>query len=699
MPVLSGCTVEKIIYTNPENLYTIARLAHGSDNITAVFYDRCREGEKLNLTGTWVTHKKYGKQFKADNLERSSELTEDDISAILQNVKGIGPARAELLISHFGLETLNVAKTNPESFKGIGIPENIIENIKLEFAENETVSKLKEMLLPLGLTINLIQKIYKQYQDKALDILCQNPYKLADDIKGIGYKKADDIALKLGVDPRDDLRVMACIEYVLKKQASLGNVFLTKQQLLIETLKEMRQPIPTAKILQSIRNNFNLIEQGDRVYLKYLHHYENIIAKKLKRLSTSTSLAVKNIDSIIKAVETQNNITYTPIQKEAIKRTFQHGVSVITGGPGTGKTTITKAIIEIAQKQNMTVELAAPTGKAAKRMEEVTEHPAKTIHRLLEYKPNGHDDVYAMEFARNELNPIDADLIIIDEASMIDTVLMYHLINAVKSTIVFIGDQNQLPSIGPGTILVDMISALPATRLDVIFRQKDTSSIITNSSRINMGLYPLFNDKDFEFYEYQSPEQILEIYKRELAAGDEVQILTPVKKSETGTINLNKIIQENINPEHPDKPQINFGDKVFRVGDLVMQQENNYDKDIYNGDSGTVVRIYQDDDDSIHTIVDFFSREVEFIDDEVKSLTLAYSITIHKSQGSQFGTVIIPLTTSHFIMLKRNLIYTAVTRAKKKVIIIGQKKAVAIAVKTLDSSKRNTSLGELLAEK
>ena len=387
MPVLSGCTVEKIIYTNPENLYTIARLAHGPNNITAVFYDRAREGEKLNLTGTWVTHKKYGKQFKADNLERSSELTEDDISAILQNVKGIGPARAELLISNFGLKTLEIAKTNPESFKGLGIPENVIENIKLEFAENETISKLKETLLPLGLTINLIQKIYKQYQDKALDILRRNPYKLADDIKGIGYKKADDVALKLGMDPRDELRVIACTEYVLKKQASFGNVYLTKQELLLEVLKEMRQPIPTVKILQSIRNNFNLIEQGDRVYLKYLYQYELMIAKKLTRLSASAPLTVKNIDNIIELIEVQNSINYTPIQKKAIKKCFKHGVSIITGGPGTGKTTITKAIIEIALSQNKTVQLAAPTGKAAKRMEEVTGHPAKTIHRLLEYKP------------------------------------------------------------------------------------------------------------------------------------------------------------------------------------------------------------------------------------------------------------------------------------------------------------------------
>ena len=344
----------------------------------------------------------------------------------------------------------------------------------------------------------------------------------------------------------------------------------------------------------------------------------------------------------------------------------------------------------------MTVQLAAPTGKAAKRMEEVTGHPAKTIHRLLEYKPNGDaEDETTMEFARNELNPIDADLIVIDETSMIDTNLMYHLINAVKSSIVFIGDQNQLPSIGPGTVLADMMKALPTTKLDIIFRQKNTSAIIPNSDRINKGLFPFFNNKDFIFYEYESPDQILEIYKKELKTGDEVQILTPVKRSETGTINLNKLIQDNINPEHPNKPQVVFGDKTFRVGDRVMQHQNNYDKEIFNGDTGIITKIYKDEDE-IHTVVDFLGREVEFIDDEVKTLDLSYAMTIHKSQGSQFDTVIIPLTTSHFIMLKRNLIYTAVTRAKKKVIIVGQKKAIAIAVKTLDSSKRNTSLGEFL---
>jgi len=695
LPVLNGCTVEKIIYSNPENLYTVARLSNGEDLITAVFYDRCREGEKLNLTGSWVNHEKYGKQFKATILERSNELTEEDIAAILQNVKGIGPARAKKLIEEYGLKTLEIAKTNPDRFKELGIPERVIENIKLEFAENETVTKLKETLLPLGLTINLVQKVYKYFEDKATDILRRNPYRLTD-IKGIGYKKADDIALRLGINPRDDLRVLACVEFVLRKHASMGHVYLTRNELLSAALKEMKEPIPTVKILQSIRNNRNLQEVEDRVYLRYLYLYEEMIAKKLMRLSKTSPLSVKNIDSIIKKIEAQNNITYTPTQIDAIKKAFKHGVSIITGGPGTGKTTITKAIIEIAKKEGMTVQLAAPTGKAAKRMEEVTGHPAKTIHRLLEYKPNGDaEDETTMEFARNELNPIDADLIVIDETSMIDTNLMYHLINAVKSSIVFIGDQNQLPSIGPGTVLADMMKALPTTKLDIIFRQKNTSAIIPNSDRINKGLYPFFNNKDFIFYEYESPDQILEIYKKELKTGDEVQILTPVKRSETGTINLNKLIQDNINPEHPNKPQVVFGDKTFRVGDRVMQHQNNYDKEIFNGDTGIITKIYKDEDE-IHTVVDFLGREVEFIDDEVKTLDLSYAMTIHKSQGSQFDTVIIPLTTSHFIMLKRNLIYTAVTRAKKKVIIVGQKKAIAIAVKTLDSSKRNTSLGEFL---
>jgi exodeoxyribonuclease V alpha subunit len=692
---LNNCIVDKIIYHNPENLYTVARLRHGQESVVAVFNDRCNTGEKLNITGNWINHQKYGKQFKVEHIERSTELTPEEVSTVLQNIKGIGPARAEAIISQFGTKALEMAQENPEAFKEI-LPEKIIENIKEEFREGEFLNKLKRLLLPLGLTNIMIRKIYKQYGEESMKVLQKNPYKLADDIKGIGYKKADEIALKLGINPKDNLRVTACIEYVLKKQASLGHVYLTREELLPLVLEETKQTLATPQILQCIKDNTNLIKDGERIYLKYLYRFEKKIAEKLYKLQQITKIDNMNIERVLEEIEKRDCITYTQQQKEAIKKAFKHGVSIITGGPGTGKTTIIKAIIEIAQKKGLKIELAAPTGKAAKRMEEVTGHPAKTIHRLLEYKPIEDRDECTMEFERNEENPIDADLIIIDEVSMIDTVLMYYLIKAISGTVVFIGDQDQLPSIGAGNVLYDMIETLPTTKLDVIFRQKEMSAIITNSSRINKGLYPCFNNKDFRFYEYESPQQILELYIKELQTGDEVQILTPVKKSETGTVNLNKIIQAAINPARIDKPQITYKDKVFRVGDRVMQQVNDYDKECFNGDTGIIKNIFKDQEENVHAVVDYQGREVIYTDEEIDDLMLAYAITIHKAQGAQFDTVIIPLTTSHYIMLKRNLIYTAVTRAVKKVIIIGQKKAIMIAAKTIDSTKRNTSLGEQL---
>lgn len=698
---LNNCIVDKIIYHNPENLYTVARLKHGQESITAVFNDRCRTGEKLDLVGRWAGHPKYGRQFKAEYVKRSVEQTLDGVSAVLQDIKGIGPARAKAIISKFGAKALEIAQENPEAFKEI-LPEKIVENIKEEFKEGESLNKLKRLLLPLGLTNTMIRKIYKQYGEESVKILQKNPYKLASDIKGIGYKKADEIAFKLGIDPKDDLRVTACIEYVLKKQASLGHVYLTRNELLPLVLEETRQTLATPQILRCIKNNNNLIKNGDRIYLKYLYQFEKKIAEKLYKLQQITKIDSMNIERVLEEIEKRDCITYTQQQKEAIKKAFKHGVSIITGGPGTGKTTIIKAIIEIAQKKGLKIELAAPTGKAAKRMEEVTGHPAKTIHRLLEYRPREDGDEYVMEFERNEENPIDAELIIIDEVSMIDTILMYYLIKAINGTVVFIGDQDQLPSIGPGNVLSDMIDTLLTTKLNVIFRQKEMSAIITNSSRINKGLYPCFNNKDFRFYEYESPQQILELYVKELQTGDEVQILTPVKKSETGTVNLNKIIQAAINPARIDKPQIIYKDKVFRVGDRVMQQVNDYDKECFNGDTGIIKNIFKDQEENVHAVVDYQGREVIYTDEEIDDLMLAYAITIHKAQGAQFDTVIIPLTTSHYIMLKRNLIYTAVTRAVKKVIIVGQKKAIMIAAKTIDSTKRNTSLWEhlqrLLAE-
>ncbi|KXG74865.1 ATP-dependent RecD-like DNA helicase [Fervidicola ferrireducens] len=706
MQVLNGCRVEKVIYSNPDTQYTVARVKHGQDDVVVVLFERCYEGEKLDVVGSWVEHPKYGKQFKASHVERSRELTEADVMKLLQGIKGIGPARAEAIVSRYGVRALEVAQQDPEQFRGL-VPESVIENIREEFRADSVLNALKSKLVPLGITPNMVRKIYRRYGERAFEVLEKNPYKLAEDVKGIGYKKADEIALKLGMDPKSEERVTACVRYVLSKAAAQGHVYLPKKELVAKVLEETKQAIATPRILECMRNNRETEEEADRVYLKYLYHYETAVARKLAKLNEAGIAAeIKaHAGAVMDGMEREQGMKYTSKQRMAVERAFQYGASIITGGPGTGKTTVIKAIIEVAKANRLVVELAAPTGRAAKRMEEVTGHPAKTIHRLLEYQPDGTEDELEGElrmdlrFGRDETNPIDADLIIVDEASMIDTVLMYHLVMAVKegSGIVFVGDGDQLPSIGPGDVLTDMMEYLPTTKLDVIFRQAELSGIVLNAGRINRGQYPYFNGKDFCFYEYESPEQIVNLYEAEVKTGAEVQVLTPVKRTEAGTANLNRLIQERVNPADPGKPQVVFRDKVFRVGDRVMQQTNDYGKECFNGDVGIVKDIYKDTQDGcIRMVVEYPHKEVTYIDDEVGMLELAYAITVHKSQGSQYDTVIVPLITSHYIMLKRNLLYTAITRAVNKVIIVGQKKAIWIAVNTIDAEKRYTTLAERL---
>jgi len=700
MAVMTGF-VKKVIYHNPETNYTVASI-EGEGDYTAVFHDICAEGEKLTLIGKWITHKRYGKQFHADNIERNlKDMTCKEISIYIQSIKGIGPSRSEKIVSEYKRKTLDIMREQPEKLKDIGIPDSVINNIKEEFKANEVILKLKQKLIPLGLTSNMIRKLYKQYKEKTMVQLEENPYKLADDVHGIGFKKADSIAIKLGIDPESDFRIKACMKYILQQKAALGHTYLPFMDIIRELRTELQQFIPQDKIKHNIASNEHVINDGGNIYLRYIFNYEHEIGKKLNELNNKPLPTVQSDERVITEIQKNNKVKYTKKQQIAIKNTFRRPVSVITGGPGTGKTTIVKAIIAIAEKNKISVALAAPTGKAAKRMEEATGREAKTIHRLLEFKPSNNDSASPMYFQRNKNFPLDEDLIIIDESSMLDTNIMYHLIMAVNTRIVFIGDVSQLPSIGPGTVLADLIKTLPTTRLDAIFRQKETSMIIVNSQKINFGEFPIFNKTDFIFEEYTCPEQIADIYTKEsmTASTDEIQILTPMKKTDAGTMLLNQLIQGRINPPAHNKKEIRLMDnRVLRLNDKVIQLRNNYDKECFNGDIGTIKAI-EKGEGSNSILIKFDEREVLFTEEEVrKDMELAYALTIHKSQGSEFKTVIIPLITSHYIMLKRNLIYTAVTRARSKVIIIGQKKAVGISVNTIDATKRYTSLSRRIRE-
>lgn len=698
---IANAVIDRIIY-EADN-FTVASVKTSNNRFIATLNQRCRKGQKMNLHGDWVIHKKYGRQFKVIQTDIPENLTSSDIEIFLQNIKGIGPKRAKKIADTFGRDSIEIIEKEPARLKEIGIPESTIERIYKEIIDNKEFNKVKLSLLPLGLSLNTIKKAYDKYKENTLSMIKQNPYKVAEDVSGIGFIKADEIAKKVGIKSDDVYRIQSGLKYCLYQASIQGHLYLpittlcnTASKLLgISYMKVFEQ----AQYLDRIKDVY---DDNGNVYIAFNYAEETFIADKILRMLNANVKEVKNVDRLIQEVELENNIKYADKQIEAIKKSLNSNVSVITGSPGTGKTSIIKAIISILKLNNQSFALASPTCKAAKRLEETTGEEAKTIHRLLECKFD--EKMKHVRFDRNERNPLDENVVIIDETSMIDNDLMYHLLKALRDNtkLILVGDVDQLPSVGAGNILKDIIESgkVPVTKLDVIFRQKEMSSIITNSKLINEGKMPEFNNKDFIFYDLISPEQIVKEFVKELKSGktlDDVQILTPMKKTDMGTLELNKLVQEAINPARLGKEEIKYGEKLFRVGDKVMQTSNNYEKEIFNGDTGYVKRAYVDDDGVRRVEVDFDGRDIELIEEELKDIMLAYAITVHKSQGSEYDTVIMPITTNHYIMLKRNLIYTGVTRAKRVVKILGSKQAVSIAVRTIDSSKRYTGLKDKLS--
>ncbi|MDN5317512.1 MAG: exodeoxyribonuclease alpha subunit [Thermoanaerobacterium sp.] len=697
---IANAIIDRIIY-EADN-FTVASVKTNNNRFVATLNQRCRKGQKMNLHGDWIVHKKYGRQFKVIQTEIPENITSSDIEIFLQNIKGIGPKRAKKIADTFGRDAIEIIEKEPARLKEIGIPESTIERIRKEIVENKEFNKIKLSLLPLGLSLNTIKKAYDKYKENTLNMIKQNPYRVAEDISGIGFIKADEIAKKVGIEHDNVYRIQSGLKYCLYQASMQGHLYLpittlcntASKMLGISYMKVFEQ----AQYLNHIKDVY---DDNGNVYLAFNYDEETFIADKILRMLNANVKEVKNVDKLIQEVELKNDIKYADKQIEAIKKSLNSNISVITGGPGTGKTTIVKALLYILKANRYDVALASPTGKAAKRLEETTGEEAKTIHRLLECKFD--EKMKHVRFDRNEQNPLDENAVIIDETSMIDNDLMYHLLKALRDNtkLILVGDVDQLPSVGAGNILKDIIESgkVPVTKLDVIFRQKEMSSIITNSKLINEGRMPEFNNKDFIFYDLISPEQIVKEFVQELKSGktlDDIQILTPMKKTDIGSLELNRLVQEVVNPACPSKEEIRYGEKLFRVGDKVMQTSNNYEKEIFNGDTGYVRRAYKDEDGIRHVEVDFDGRNIELVEEELKEIMLAYAITVHKSQGSEYDTVIMPITTSHYIMLKRNLIYTGVTRAKRVVKIFGSKQAVSIAVRTIDSSKRYTGLKDRL---
>lgn len=712
--------IERITYTNDETGYTIAKLkVYGRRDLVTVVgnFMAPTPGEILKMQGEWSNHPKYGEQFKVVQYKSLVPASVAGIEKYLGSglIKGIGPLMAKRIVKKFEKDTLDIIEQEIEKLNEVdGIGKKRIEMIKKAWADQKEIRQVMLFLQSHGVSSAYATKIFKTYGNEAIEIVQENPYRLATDIFGIGFLTADRIAEKLGFAKDSELRAEAGILYVLHQLSDEGHVYYPVQPLIDESQKILEvDPEILVKALTSLNANQNIVMEDfgakksdeQAVYLAKFYLSETNIAARLKALITAPkSIRTIEPDKALQWVQNQLDITLAPKQVEAVKRAVTDKVLVITGGPGTGKTTIIKAILNIFAQCGIKIMLAAPTGRAAKRMSEATGQPAKTIHRLLEYS------IQKGGFQKNDQTLLKCDLLIIDEASMIDTILMHHLLKAIppKATFILVGDVNQLPSVGAGNVLHDIISsrAVPIMELNEIFRQARESLIIVNAHKINQGQMPAFKPKghklaDFYFIEQEDPEKvlgiILELLKERIPKRfgfdpiDDIQVLTPMHKGLVGAGNLNIELQNALNPA-PDS--LARGGKNFRVNDKVMQIRNNYEKEVFNGDLGRIIKI---DLEAREIIIDFDGKQVVYDYSDLDEVVPAYAISIHKSQGSEYPAVVIPILLQHYVLLQRNLIYTGVTRGKKLVVMVGSKKALAIGIGNDKTKKRYTYLRNRLA--
>lgn len=700
------CTIERITFQNPENGYSVLQATikgyREEQTLVGTFHE-VTVGAVLTVEGTWRVDKRYGRQFA---VEKWTEELPADIIGIEKYlgsglVKGIGPKFAKLIVAKFGLDTFNVIENEPDKLLEVyGIGKGRVAKIQASWEKQKDVKDIMVFLQGHGVSSTYAAKIYKQYGKESIEKVQANPYCLADDIWGIGFKTADGIAEKLGYEKNDLRRCRSGIFYTLNKLSEDGHVYSEREQL-IKSAKELLQAEeePITQALDDMITKEDLILDEEAIFLPPFYYAEIGVASKLTRLledSTGNLFdGTLNIEEIVK----KTGIQYDDVQVAAIQQAVKSKVMVLTGGPGTGKTVTTQGIIAALESLGQGILLAAPTGRAAKRMNEATGKEAKTIHRLLEYNP-------AEGYGRNDENPLDGGVLIVDESSMIDVILMNSLLKAVPShmRLILVGDIDQLPSVGAGNVLRDIIDSgvVPVIRLTKIFRQAQTSRIITNAHKINQGIFPDISngrDADFFFIKQDDPEkaalEIVNIVKNRIPKAyhystNDIQVLAPMQRSVVGATNLNIILQEAINPEGDF---LSRGGFKYRKGDRVMQIRNNYDKEVFNGDIGIVQNVNMEDR-SLTVIYE--GRAVEYEDNELDEVTLAYATTIHKSQGSEYPVVVIPLLMTHFVMLQRNLVYTGITRAKKICIIVGTTKALAYSVHNMVVLKRNTKLKERL---
>ena len=749
---ISG-SVERVTYYNEENGYTVLRLrpdtrgllpyAHGEPLATVVGnLPEVNPGEWLKLTGQWLNHPKHGRQFQVELCEQSVPASVEGIKRYLGSgmVRGVGKVMAERIVNRFGAETLDIIDEDPQRLgEVLGIGRKRVDNIIKAWEEQRAIKDVMVFLHGHGISTHLAVKIYKQYGDQSLAVVQTTPYKLVQDVHGIGFKTADKIAQALGLSADDPARIEAGIHYTLSKMAEDGHVYAPQDELEPEAADILQVPAErVSAVLESLENselvrretivyptaderrpaaaNGSAVREERAVYLPALYFSETGLTRQVRRLVEHPTSRLSGITNYELRITNKTFVdSLTAQQRQAITATLSHKLTILTGGPGTGKTTTLRTLLDTLDATGHTYALASPTGRAAKRLTEATGREAKTIHRMLEFKPGEG-------FGRNENNPVNADLIVIDEASMLDLVLAYNLLRAIGSDshLLLVGDIDQLPSVGAGDVLRDLIASDVAAvvRLETIFRQAANSLIIRNAHRINQGLMPETageqegkgagekgaaegheSQSDFYLFIKEDPGETADLlvdivakrlpHKFGLDPIDDIQVLAPMYNGLAGVTRLNGLLQEALNPPGGRKVERRIGGRTFRVGDKVMQTVNNYDKSVYNGDIGRITAI-DVIEQTLSVAIDGAPVIYSFL--EVDELIHAFAISVHKSQGSEYPCVVIPVVVQHYMMLQRNLLYTAVTRAKKLAILVGTRRAIQIAVRTNPTANRHTAL-------
>ena len=725
--------VEHIIYRNADNGYTVLNLVSGEEEITCVgIFSAIAEGENIEASGDYTDHPTYGKQFKVESFEEKAPEDEEAIERYLGSgaIRGIGLALAARIVRRFKADTFRIIEEEPERLAEVkGISERKAMEIADQVNEKRDLRQAMIFLQQYGITMNLAVKVYQQYGQEVYGIIRENPYRLADDIEGVGFRTADEIAVRVGIRMDSDFRIRSGILYVLLQASTEGHTYLPEEELTRRTgqLLEVGEEQIEKQYMDLAIERKIIMKQGEnqtQIYAASFYYMEANTATMLKQLNVSYEVPDLEIEERVRRIEKQTGMELDEHQMTAVKEAVRNGLFVLTGGPGTGKTTTINAIIRFFEGEGATLRLAAPTGRAAKRMSETTGFEARTIHRMLEL--NGGVDG-AAGFERNEQNPLETDVVIIDEMSMVDISLMHALLKAVAvgTRLILVGDVNQLPSVGPGSVLRDIIRSheCNVVMLTKIFRQASTSDIIVNAHKINQGEEVTLDNKSMDFFFLKRYDAdviisvVLQLIKQKLpkfvdATPYDIQVLTPMRKGLLGVERLNGILQRYLNPPSPQKREKEHGDILFREGDKIMQTRNNYQLEweirtkyglsvdkgtgVFNGDMGIVREI----NDFAETMTVEFDegRMVEYPYKLLDELELAYAITIHKSQGSEYPAVVIPLLSGPSMLMNRNLLYTAVTRARKCVTLVGNEVTFAQMVQNTSQQKRYSGLCDRLKE-